>query len=89
VRIDCGDPIPTWQDAQEKLLEVALTRFRGNKTHAARALGISLRTLRNKIREFRLERFSGLRPVIFDCSCQNCTDAHGGHEVPSPFHGGA
>jgi two-component system response regulator FlrC len=35
-------------------VERALERFAGNRTHAARALGISVRTLRNKIREYRL-----------------------------------
>ena len=31
----------------------ALRREGGNRTHAARSLGISLRTLRNKLREYR------------------------------------
>ncbi|MEZ4330218.1 MAG: helix-turn-helix domain-containing protein [Myxococcota bacterium] len=32
----------------------ALARMQGNRTHASRALGISVRTLRNKIREYGL-----------------------------------
>ena len=36
----------------------ALRRVRGNRTHAARLLGISLRTLRNKLREYREKRIS-------------------------------
>jgi two-component system response regulator FlrC len=33
-------------------IERALARTQGNRTHAARALGISVRTLRNKLREY-------------------------------------
>jgi len=31
-----------------------VTQTRGNKTHAARVLGISVRTLRNKLNEYRI-----------------------------------
>jgi two-component system response regulator FlrC len=31
----------------------ALHRFNGNRTRAAEVLGISIRTLRNKLREYR------------------------------------
>jgi hypothetical protein len=34
-------------------VQEALRREGGNRTHAARLLGISLRTLRNKLREYR------------------------------------
>jgi two-component system response regulator FlrC len=34
-------------------IQEALRRENGNRTHAARVLGISLRTLRNKLREYR------------------------------------
>jgi DNA-binding transcriptional regulator YdaS (Cro superfamily) len=34
-------------------IQEALRRENGNRTHAARLLGISLRTLRNKLREYR------------------------------------
>ncbi len=39
-------------------IQEALRRENGNRTHAARVLGISLRTLRNKLREYR-ERAAG------------------------------
>jgi len=36
-------------------IQEALRRMNGNRTHAARLLGISLRTLRNKLRGYRTE----------------------------------
>jgi two-component system response regulator FlrC len=39
-------------------IQEALRRLNGNRTHAARLLGISLRTLRNKLREFRVRAAS-------------------------------
>ncbi|RIK91683.1 MAG: hypothetical protein DCC71_24915, partial [Proteobacteria bacterium] len=41
---------------ERSAIERALARFGGNRTHAAKALGISVRTLRNKIREYALAR---------------------------------
>jgi two-component system response regulator FlrC len=46
--------VPLDLGALERLaIEAALQRTRGNRTHAARVLGISLRTLRNKLRALR------------------------------------
>lgn len=39
---------------ERRAVERSLDLHRGNRTHAARALGISVRTLRNKIREYAL-----------------------------------
>lgn len=44
----------SWRDLQKLLIEATLRRFKGNKTHAAKALGISLRTLRTKCKVFKL-----------------------------------
>ena len=41
-------------DVEKKHIFAILERCRGNRTHAAKRLGISLRTLRNKLREYRL-----------------------------------
>jgi DNA-binding NtrC family response regulator len=40
-----------------------LKHHKGNRTHAAKSLGISLRTLRNKINEFTAEGFEVMAPV--------------------------
>jgi len=45
--------VPIWQ-VEKMHLEKTLALTEGNRTHAAEMLGISLRTLRNKIREYGL-----------------------------------
>ncbi|MFL5299769.1 MAG: helix-turn-helix domain-containing protein [Anaeromyxobacteraceae bacterium] len=46
--------LPLDLSALERLAIIeALRRVRGNRTHAARLLGIGLRTLRNKLRAYR------------------------------------
>jgi DNA-binding NtrC family response regulator len=42
-------------DMERKLILTTLEQTSGNRTHAAKLLGISLRTLRNKLREYRVE----------------------------------
>jgi len=42
------------RELEKRLLESTLEATRGNRTHAAEMLGISLRTIRNKIREYGL-----------------------------------
>ena len=42
-------------EIERKLIKITLEQTNGNRTHAARLLGISLRTLRNKLREYRVE----------------------------------
>lgn len=41
-------------EMERKLIMTTLEQTNGNRTHAARMLGISLRTLRNKLREYRV-----------------------------------
>jgi two-component system response regulator FlrC len=41
-------------EMEKKLILLTLEETAGNRTHAAQMLGISLRTLRNKLREYRL-----------------------------------
>ncbi len=44
--------VTTVWEAERRLILETLTRVSGNRTHAARTLGISIRTLRNKLREY-------------------------------------
>ena len=44
----------SWREAERQLLAATLAATGGNRTHAADMLGISLRTIRNKIREYQL-----------------------------------
>jgi two-component system response regulator FlrC len=53
------DPVPaagmTVREMERQLIQRTLQNTGGNRTHAARILGISLRTLRNKLNEFGLQ----------------------------------
>jgi DNA-binding NtrC family response regulator len=42
-------------EMERKLILATLEQTNGNRTHAAKLLGISLRTLRNKLRDYRVE----------------------------------
>ena len=50
----CLKPGLSWREAEKNLLEITLDATAGNRTHAAELLGVSLRTIRNKIREYGL-----------------------------------
>lgn len=43
------------REMEKKMINQALEEHRGNRTHAAEVLGISVRTLRNKLHEYRQE----------------------------------
>ncbi|MCX8044275.1 MAG: sigma-54 dependent transcriptional regulator [Desulfobacterota bacterium] len=49
------DNFPTMkiEEMERRLITKALEETHGNRTHAARALGISIRTLRNKLKEYK------------------------------------
>lgn len=46
-------PGRTLDDIERRVILEALTYHKGNRTHTARALGISIRTLRNKLADYR------------------------------------
>lgn len=39
----------SWKDLQQRQIQAVLRKNNGNKSHAAKDLGISLRTLRSKV----------------------------------------
>lgn len=45
----------TLREMEQRMIFQALNKTSGNRTHAARLLGISVRTLRNKLHEYRQE----------------------------------
>ena len=49
------DEFPTLSELERQHIMAALARCHNNRTHAARALDISVRTLRNKLNEYRTE----------------------------------
>ena len=50
---DLGDRIPTIQEMEMQLIMKSLDQTMGNRTKASELLGISVRTLRNKLNEYR------------------------------------
>jgi DNA-binding NtrC family response regulator len=44
----------TVADMERQLIMATLERLDGNRTHAAKALGVSVRTIRNRLREYRM-----------------------------------
>jgi DNA-binding NtrC family response regulator len=55
------------------MLELTLQATKGNRTHAAAMLGVSLRTVRNKIREFGLAK-----PALVTAEQWNVAESAGG-----------
>ncbi len=60
-----GDDVPSLkvpmklEEGSKYLILKTLEKFNGNKTRAAEALGITTRTIRNKLAEYEMERQSG------------------------------
>ena len=48
----------TIEEMERRLIVKTLDETRGNRTHAARSLGISIRTLRNKLKEYKDKNFA-------------------------------
>jgi two-component system response regulator FlrC len=57
-----GDKPVTLREMEQHLIFQALDETSGNRTHAAKLLGISVRTLRNKLHEYRQSVRPGQAP---------------------------
>jgi len=55
------DRLPTLEEVERQLIFAALARCRENRTHAAKMIGVSLRTLRSRLAEYR-QRNGGVTP---------------------------
>jgi len=47
-------PGRTVMEMEKDLILSTLKRLNGNRTHTAKALGVSVRTIRNRLREYKL-----------------------------------
>lgn len=68
-----------WDEMQKNLIEWVLGELKHNRTHTAKFLGISLRTLRSKINRFGIESipetsFHDGKTHPFNGSKQRCRD---------------
>ena len=60
-----ADTLPTVSEMERRLIGSMLLQTNQNKTRAAEKLGISLRTLRNKLREYRSAGFDTTKPELW------------------------
>jgi two-component system response regulator FlrC len=51
-------PTTTIEEMERRLISKTLDVTNGNRTHAAKSLGISIRTLRNKLKEYKVKNFA-------------------------------
>ena len=63
--LNVADTLPTVDEMERRLIGSMLLQTSHNKTRAAEKLGISLRTLRNKLREYRAAGFDTTKPELW------------------------
>ncbi len=63
--LNVADTLPTVDEMERRLIGCMLLQTSHNKTRAAEKLGISLRTLRNKLREYRAAGFDTTKPELW------------------------
>ena len=65
IGLNVADTLPTVSEMERRLIGSMLLQTNQNKTRAAEKLGISLRTLRNKLREYRTAGFDTTKPELW------------------------
>jgi len=65
------DGMPLLRDVERQMILQSLRKTDNNRTHAAKMLGISVRTLRNKLHEYRNQGLLNSNRFHFP-SCHNC-----------------
>jgi len=63
--LNVADTLPTVGEMERRLIGSMLLQTNHNKTRAAEKLGISLRTLRNKLREYRSAGYDTSKPELW------------------------
>ena len=63
--LNVADALPTVHEMERRLIGSMLLQTAHNKTRAAEKLGISLRTLRNKLREYRAAGYDTSKPELW------------------------
>ena len=63
--LNVADTLPTVDEMERRLIGSMLLQTNQNKTRAAEKLGISLRTLRNKLREYRSAGYDTSKPELW------------------------
>jgi DNA-binding NtrC family response regulator len=63
--LSVADRLPTMEEIERRLIGCMLLQTKHNKTRAAEKLGISLRTLRNKLRTYREAGLDTTKPELW------------------------
>ena len=65
ITMNIADKLPTVDEMERRLIGSMLLQTANNKTRAAEKLGISLRTLRNKLRAYRTAGYATAKPELW------------------------
>lgn len=77
-------PGTSLEDLERLAVEQALNQHQGNRTHAARTLGISVRTLQRKLKAWGMPMLTSLQ-TNGPSSNFLYTEHQGSHSTPTPF----